>query len=225
MIANLKGYEPKDVQYVLSDNVKDIFPMELDFTSIVYKGKEIKTATDAMNLVGKEFNATFPSGETVERNLDEYEITEIREEYCVKTEDELPEREKHLEETLELIKSMKKKAEEELAAVRMEIAKYAAQVKCGTHEVRLKTNETFCIALAGYYVYYTYNRNKKKFVLAKGFEVPERTEIWAQEDMNRKAMKEFFKLEFPEAEKPEDEKKEDELKSESDDDLPFADEA
>lgn len=225
MIANLKGYEPKDVQYVLSDNVKDIFPMELDFTSITYKGKKIKTAADAMKLVGKEFNATFPSGETVERNLDEHEITEIREEYCVKTENELPEREKHLEETLELIKSMKKKAEEELAAVRMEIAKYAAQVKHGTQEVRLKTNETFCIALAGYYVYYTYDRNKKKFALAKGFEVPDRTEIWAQEDMNRKAMREFFKLEFPEAEKPEEEKKDEEGEKAEGDDLPFADEA
>lgn len=34
MIANLKDYQPKDVKFILSDNVKDIFPIELDFTKI-----------------------------------------------------------------------------------------------------------------------------------------------------------------------------------------------
>lgn len=226
MIEKLRNYEPKDVEYFLSDSAKDLFPMELDFTGITYKGKKIKTQADSMKLIGKEFNATFPSNETVERKLDDFEISNIREEYCVKCENDLPEREQHYEDTLEQIKVMKKKAEEALAAVRQDIAKYAAQVKQGTQEVRLKNGETFCIALAGWYAYYTYDRNKKKYVLAKAFQVSDPTEIWAQEDKNRKAMAEFFHLDFPEPEKPETEgEKEDDNEGDGEgDNLPFADE-
>jgi hypothetical protein len=224
MISNLKDYEPKEVQYVLSDNVKDVFPMELDFTNITYKGKKIKTAKDAMGFVSKEFNATYPNGETVERKLDDFEVSNIREEYCVKCENDLPLKEQELEETLERIKALKKHAEEALAAVRMEIAKYAAQVKQGTTEIRLRTNETFCIALAGYYVYYTYDRNKQKFVLAKGFEVSDRSELWSQEETNRKTMHDYFNLDFPEAEKPTEDNKDEEGEKSDADNLPFADE-
>lgn len=226
MISNLKDYEPKDVQYILSDSVKDLFPLELDFTDITYKGKKVKTQADSMKLIGNEFNATYPTCETVERKLDDYEISNIREEYCIKCENDLPEREKHLEEVLEEIKSMKKRAEESLAACRQDIAKYAAQVKQGTQEVTLKNGETFCIALAGYYLYYTYDRNKKKYVLAKAFQVSDPSEIWSQEDQNRKAMQELFNLEFPEPEKPEtEEDKEEKSEGESEaDNLPFAEE-
>lgn len=227
MLANLKGYEPKDVQYILSDNVKDIFPAELDFNGKEIGKKKVKTAADAMKLIGKDFSATFPTGEMVERSLDDFEVSNIREEYCVMCENDLPERERHLEEVLEQIKSMKKKAEEELAGCRMNIAKLTAQVKNGTADVTLKNGETFCIALAGYYVYYTYDRNKNKFVLAKAYEVTDRTELWSQEDTNRKAMLELFGLEFPEPEKPEESATEanaDDGKDDDGNDLPFENE-
>lgn len=221
MIANLKDYQPKDVKFILSDNVKDIFPIELDFTKI--KGKKIKNAADAIKLVSKEFTATFPTGEMAERELDDHEVSEIREEYCVKCENDLPEAEQNLEKVLEEIKSMKKHAEELLTSVRQQIATYAAQVKQGTQDVRLITNETFCIALAGYYVYYTYDRNKQKFILAKAHEVGDRTEIWSQEDKNRKAMLDFFGLEFPEPEKPQEEAEEPQDSTDGDE-LPFPNE-
>lgn len=220
MISDLKDYKPKDVKYILSDSVKELFPTELDFTGITYKGKKVKTQAESMKIIGKEFNATYPTGETVERELDDFEISNIREEYCVKCENDLPEREKHLEEVLEEIKAMKKRAEESLAECRQDIAKYAAQVKKGTQEVVLKNGETFCIALAGYYVYYTYDHSKNKYVLAKAFLVSDPSELWSQEDSNRKAMKELFDLEFPEPEKPEEEEKD----SDDSDGLPFADE-
>ena len=155
------------------------------------------------------------------RKLDEFEITNIREEYCVMQENEVPKRKLNLEETLEEIKAMKKKAEQAYDSILAEVAKYAAEVKAGTREVALSSKETFCIALAGYYVIYTYDKNKKVFVLAKAFEVHDHSELWANEEKNREAMLKHFGLEFPETPKPE-EKNENEGKDNDGNELPFA---
>lgn len=222
MYSDLKGYQPKDVEYVLPEHVKEIFPAELDFTKI--KGQKIKTANDAIKFVGKELVATFPTGETVMRKLDDFEIRNIREEYCVMQENEVPKRKLDLEETLEEIKYMKKRAEQAYESILAEVAKYAAEVKAGTREVQLSSKETFCIAIAGYYAIYTYDKQKKVFVLAKAFEVHDHSELWANEEKNREAMLNLFGLEFPETPKPEE--KED--KSDTDNDgsqLPFANSA
>ena len=138
-------------------------------------------------------------------------------------ENEVPKRKLNLEETLEEIKTMKKKAEQAYDSILAEVAKYAAEVKAGTREVQLSSKETFCIALAGYYVIYTYDKKKKTFVLAKAFEVTDRNSLWANEEKNREAMFNMFGLEFPEAPKPE-EKKEEEGKDNFGNDLPFGDE-
>ena len=219
MYADLKGYQPKEVEYVLPDHVKEVFPAELDFTQI--EGAKIKTANDAIKFIGKEFVATFPTGETVMRKLDEFEIRNIREEYCVMQENEVPKRKLNLEETLEEIKTMKKRAEQAYDSILAEVAKYAAEVKAGTREVQLSSKETFCLAVAGYYAIYTYDKDKKVWVLAKAFEVHDHSELWANEEKNREAMLKYFGLEFPEAPKPE-EKPQD---ADNDEDLPFVDDA
>jgi len=219
MYADLKGYEPQNVEFVLSDYVKELFPAELDFSK-AKGGKKFKNSAEVIKFVGDNFVATFPSGETVMRKLDDFEIRNIREEYCVMQENEVPKRKLNLEETLEEIKAMKKKAEQAYDSILAEVAKYAAEVKAGTREVSLSSKETFCIALAGYYAIYTYDKNKKVFVLAKAFEVHDHQELWANEEKNREAMMELFGLEFPEAPKPEEEKKDG--KDNDDNDLPFA---
>ena len=219
MYADLKGYTPKNVEFVLPDYVKEIFPTELDFSKI--EGQKIKSANDAIKFIGKEFVATFPAGETVMRKLDDFEIHNIREEYCVMQENEVPKRKLNLEETLEEIKYMKKRAEQAYDSILADVAKYAAEVKAGTREVQLSPKETFCIALAGYYAIYTYDKNKKVFVLAKAFEVHDHSELWANEEKNREAMLTHFGLEFPEAPKPEEKSDE---KDNDGNDLPFGDE-
>ncbi len=220
MLSDLKGYEPKNIQYLLDEAVKEKFPTELDFSAI--EGQNLKGASDIIRFVGDNFMATFPDNESVERRLDKFEIDNIREEYCVLQEDEVPKRKANLEETLEQIKAMKKQAEQAYESILMEVANYAAQVKQGTRIMRLKSTETFCIALNGYYLIYTYNRDIGKFVLAKAFPVPAGPkELWAQEDKNRKAMLDFFGLEFPEPKTAEEE----EVEKEDDyEDLPFGDE-
>lgn len=218
MYADLNGYEPKDMEFIIDDHVKEIFPAQLDFASL--KDAKIKTANDAIKFIGKEFVATFPSGEIAMRKLDDFEIRNIREEYCVMQENEVPKRKLNLEETLEEIKLMKKRAEEAYNSILAEVAKYAAEVKEGTKEVLLSSKDTFCIALAGYYAIYTYDKNKKVFVLAKAFEVRDHQELWANEEKNRKSMHDLFGLDFPETPKPEE--KENKEQESADGDLPFA---
>lgn len=223
MLSNLKGYQPEVIQFVLEESVKEKFPIELDFKTI--EGKELKGADDVIKFIGENFVATFPENESVERHLDDFEISNIREEYCILQEEEVPKRKQSLEETLEQIKMMKKAAEQAYDSILMEVANYAAQVKQGTKEMRLKSTETFCIALAGHYLIYTYCKSKGVFVLAKAFKLPGgQKELWAQEDKNRQSMMDFFGLEFPEPKKPEEQKAEDVEEEDNDDDLPFADE-
>lgn len=221
MLSDLKGYQPQDIQFILEESVKEKFPTELNFSEI--QGFNLNSASDAIKFIGENFVATFPENESVERHLDDFEISNIREEYCVLQEDEVPKRKQMLEETLEQIKMMKKKAEQAYDSILMEVANYAAQVKQGTKEMRLKSTETFCIALNGYYLIYTYSKASGKFVLAKGFKIPLGSkELWAQEDMNRKSMLEYFGLEFPEPKSENNEDEEDQSLM-PEDDLPFGD--
>lgn len=224
MISALKDYAPKSATFVLDESLKEKFPTELDFTKV--KGIKLKNASDVIKFVGEKFVATFPDNENVMRELDEFEIANIREEYCILQEEEVPKRKQSLEETLEEIKAMKKRAEQAYDSILMEVANYAAQVKQGTKEMRLKSTETFCIALAGYYLIYTYDSEKKVFVLAKGFKIPSngQKDLWAQEDSNRKAMLDFFGIEFPETENPNVKEEAETEEGDDADDLPFADE-
>lgn len=225
MIGNLNGYVPEKIEFVLDDVAREKFhEIEvLDFAKL--KGKKIKTVDDMIKFIGENFTATFPENETVMRKLDDFEIRNIREEYCIMQENEVPIRKQHLEETLEEIKAMKKAAEQAYDSILMEVAKYAAQVKDGTQEMRLKSTETFSIVLAGYYLIYSYQKSQKAFVLAKAFKIPKGgiKDLWATEDKNRQSVKELFGVEFPETEKPVEEKPAD--GEEADDNLPFASES
>ena len=227
MKKDLKDYVPSEIEYVLEEAVKEQFPLELDFMGLkkanLLGEKPLKRKKEILTFVGKHFTSTFPDNELVTRKLDDFEIHNIREEYCMLQENEAPKRKEHLEETLERIKNMKKAAEEAYTSVLLEIAKYAAEVKLGTKDIRLKSTDVFCIALAGHYCIYVWDEGKKKFVLANAYPIPDRSEIWANEEKNRKAMLDVFGLEFPEVEDPND-KENEEGKDNDGKDLPFGDE-
>ena len=73
MKANLQGYLPEVIEFCVSDSIKEKFP------PVIFEG-----ATDieeVINQINDNFNATFPESEVTLRKLDEYEISEIREEY------------------------------------------------------------------------------------------------------------------------------------------------
>ncbi len=202
MKSELLNYKPESVEYVLDDVVAETFPRELDFLSLdgdaLLGEKKLQTKRDVLNFVGKHFTATFPNDEFAVRRLTDFEIKATREEYCSLTEDLLPVRKAELEEAVERAKKLKKDAEDALAAVVQDIAAYAAQVKQGTKELLLKSKDTFCISLAGYYLVYTWDEQKQTFVLASGYEVTDQSEIFADDRKNREVLMSLWGMEFPE---------------------------
>lgn len=58
-------------------------------------------------------------------------------------------------------------------------------------------------------------------MLAKAYEIPDKTEFWASDEKNRNAMKELFGLEFPEIEQTSETSQEEVEDNTEDDDLPF----
>ena len=202
MNQNLENYQPENPQYVLDDIVREEFPLELDFINAV-QSEKLETKRDVMRFIGRTFTATFPESEYVTRLMDDTEKRAIRDQYCQLVENQLPERKRQLEEALEEAKRMKKEAEERYASALQEVATMAAEVKLGTVEQKLKGSDTFTIALAGYYLTYTWNEAKQVFVLAKGYEVQDANDLWSSDENNRQQMLDLFGCEFAETQRKE----------------------
>lgn len=98
MLGNLIDYRPAEIEFVLSDAQKETFKEVLTICNGAKNSKE------AIKVLEEKFNCLFPEGEVATRKYDEHEITEIREEYCLKQENEAPERKKYLEETLSALR-------------------------------------------------------------------------------------------------------------------------
>lgn len=215
MIADLKNYRPVKIDFVLDDKAKETFKDVL----VLCKGA--KSSKEPLKVFKEKFNCLFPEGELATRQYDAHEIAMIREEYCLKEENDVPKRKQELQETLEAIKAMKKNAEEAYNSILLEIADLAARVKEGTTDIKLSSTETVRIALNGYFLFYSWVDGEMQLVKAHKIPDWDRNTLWSQEDVNREAMKELFGIEFPEVEKPAMNESE---AHEDDDDLPFGDE-
>lgn len=213
MIADLKNYSPANIDFVLDDKVRE------EFKDVLVLCKGAKSSKEPLKVFREKFNCLFPDGELATRQYDNHEIAMIREEYCLKEENDVPKRKQELQETLEAIKAMKKNAEEAYNSILLEIADLAARVKQGTTDYKLSSTETVRVALNGYFLFYSWVDGEMKLV--KAVKIPEfdRNGLWSQEDVNREAMKEMFGIEFPEVKKPSIEEM-----SASDDDFPFGNE-
>ena len=194
MLANIVNYRPEEIEFVLTDAAKEKFPQTLFDDAKSFKEIEEK--------VNEHFMALFPENEVTLRKLDDFEVLNIREEYCKIQEDSLPEAIIEQQKAYEEAKQLKKEADDNLLTVQKRISELAARVKQGTDEIRLSSTETITFALNGYNLTYTWCDGK--FQLAKAEAIPEwgRNELWAQEHKNRQAMKELFGLDFPEVKKP-----------------------
>ena len=215
MIADLKNYRPAKIDFVLDDKAKETFKDVL----VLCKGA--KSSKEPLKVFKEKFNCLFPEGELATRQYDAHEIAMIREEYCLKEENDVPKRKQELQETLEAIKAMKKNAEEAYNSILLEIADLAARVKEGTTDIKLSSTETVRIALNGYFLFYSWVDGEMQLVKAHKIPDWDRNTLWSQEDVNRETMKEVFGIEFPEVEKPAMNESE---AQEDDDDLPFGEE-
>lgn len=196
MLANLRDYTPETINFVLTQAAKEKFPPTL------FDGAT--NPEEIVAILNEEFNAVFPENESAVRTMDDYEIAETREEYCLKQENEVPKRMMELADAIESAKRMKKEAEDRYESILNEIRDLAAMVKDGTKEFKLSPTNTARLALNGHYVYYSWVN--EKFQLVKVEKIPEwdKRSLWAQEDKNRTAMMNLFGYEFPEVEKPND---------------------
>lgn len=212
MIADLKNYSPANIDFVLDDKVRE------EFKDVLVLCKGAKSSKEPLKVFREKFNCLFPEGELATRQYDSHEIAMIREEYCLKEENDVPKRKQELQETLEAIKAMKKNAEEAYNSILLEIADLAARVKQGTTDYKLSSTETVRVALNGYFLFYSWVDGEMKLVKAEKIPELDKQGIWSQEDVNREAMKEVFGVVFPEVEKPINLDEDSE-----DDDLPFGD--
>lgn len=212
MIADLKNYSPANIDFVLDDKVRE------EFKDVLVLCKGAKSSKEPLKVFREKFNCLFPEGELATRQYDSHEIAMIREEYCLKEENDVPKRKQELQETLEAIKAMKKNAEEAYNSILLEIADLAARVKQGTTDYKLSSTETVRVALNGYFLFYSWVDGEMKLVKADKIPEWDKQGIWSQEDVNREAMKEVFGVVFPEVEKPINLDEDSE-----DDDLPFGD--
>jgi hypothetical protein len=213
MLAHLLNYRPETIDFVLTEAQKEMFKDVLEIC------KGAKTSKEAIKVFEDKFNCLFPEGEVATRNYDAHEIQEIREEYCLKQENEAPERKKYLEETLERIKAMKKNAEEAYNSILLEISDLAARVKKGTTDFQLPSTETVRIALNGHFLFFSWVDGKMQLAKVEKIPVWDKNSLWSQEDWNRRAMMEVFGIEFPEVKKPVTAEEET-----NGDDLPFGEE-
>jgi predicted HNH restriction endonuclease len=198
MLSDIINYKPEQIEFVLDESVKE------KFSEVLVIFDKAKTFKEVLKIVNERMTATFPENEIAQRKLDDFEIKNIREEYCLMQENDLPEALQNQLEEYEEAKRMKKAADDRLDACRQRISELAARVKKGTEDVRLKANTSFCIALYGHYLYFTWLKDESKVVLAKAVKIGEwgEREIWSQEDKNRQAFIDLFNIEFPEVKKP-----------------------
>ena len=176
MIADLKNYSPANIDFVLDDKVREEFKDVL----VLYKGA--KSSKEPLKVFREKFNCLFPEGELATRQYDSHEIAMIREEYCLKEENDVPKRKQELQETLEAIKAMKKNAEEAYNSILLEIADLASRVKQGTTDYKLSSTETVRIALNGYFLFYSWVDGEMKLVKAQIIPVWYKNSLWSQED-------------------------------------------
>ena len=106
MLTDLVNHRPEKIEFCLTDAQKEMFKDVLTLC------KGAKKSQEAIDVIKDKFNALFPDAEVVNRKYDDFEIAAIREEYCVKQENDAPKRKEELEKTLADIKVMKKQAED-----------------------------------------------------------------------------------------------------------------
>ena len=103
MLADLDGHRPEKIEFCLTEAQKEMFKDVL----VLCEGA--KSADEPIKVLHDKFNALFPDNEVVDRKYDDFEIHAIREEYCIKQENDVPKRKEELETVLAQIKTMKKK--------------------------------------------------------------------------------------------------------------------
>lgn len=209
MLRDIDGYIPAQIDFVLSDEVKEKFA---DVLTLFDGADDVEKVIEKVN---EYFNAEFPTKEVARRYIDDFEIRNIREEYGKIVENELPDAERELLDAIDRAKRIKKEADDALLSVRNRIKELASRVTDGKEDYKLSSKNTFRIALYGHYLTYSWVDGEVKLVKAERIPDWDKNKIWAQEDRNRKGMEELFGIKFPEVERPKVEEKKEETEEQN----------
>lgn len=203
MLDKLKGYEPDFIEVVLDDATKEKYADML----VIFKGAQ--NVEEVVKQLRDNFSAEFPEKEVVRRRLDEFEITNIREEYCTIQENELPDAIREQLDAYEKAKRIKKEADDNLLTVRKNIADLAARVKDGAEDFRLSSKNTVKLACSGQFFYYSWINDRMELVKIEKIPSWDAKSLWSLEERNRLAFKDVLGIELPETIKPEETEEDD----------------
>lgn len=209
MLDVLKNYEPDFIEIKLDDATREKYADML----VIFKGA--KNVDEVITQLRDNFSAEFPEKEVVRRALDEFEITNIREEYCTIQENELPDAIREQLDAYEKAKRIKKDADDNLLKVRKNIADLAARVKDGAEDYHLSNKNTVKLACAGRFFYFSWINEQMQLVKVEKIPSWDAKSLWSLEERNRLAFKEVLGIDLPETSKPLDAEDDDEDEDEA----------
>jgi hypothetical protein len=198
MLDKLKNYEPLFIKIVLDDATREKYADML----VIFKGA--KNVEDVIRELRDNFSAEFPEKEVVRRSLDDFEIANIREEYCTIQENELPDAIREQLDAYERAKRLKKEADDNLLTVRKNIADLAARVKDGAEDFRLSSKNTVKLACAGQFFYYSWINERMELVKVEKIPSWDAKSLWSLEERNRLAFKDVLGIDLPETDRPDE---------------------
>lgn len=207
MLDKLNGYEPPIIEICLDDATKEKYSDLL----VIFNGA--KNVEEVIKQLRENFSAEFPEKEVVRRRLDDFEIQNIREEYCQIQEDELPDAIKEQLDAYERAKRIKKEADDNLLTVRKKIADLAARVKDGAEDYRLSSKNTVKLACSGNFFYFSWINDKMQLVKVEKVPSWDARSLWSLEERNRLAFKDVLGIDLPGTDKPEEEENAEEEES------------
>ena len=196
MLDVLKNYEPDFIEIKLGDVIKEKYADML----VIFKGAN--SVEEVIQQLRDNFSAEFPEKEVVRRALDDFEISNIREEYCTIQENELPDAIREQLDAYERAKRIKKEADDNLLKVRKNISDLAARVKEGEEDYHLSNKNTVKLACAGSFFYYSWINEQMELVKVEKIPSWDAKSLWSLEERNRIAFKEVLGIDLPEATKP-----------------------
>lgn len=157
---DLKDYTPKELRFKLPESVQ--FPEQLF--------ADCKDMDEVKKLLEEHFVAVQEKDIIANREMDEYEIAAIRENYGEIAEEMLPELESGYEDLKAKFNAAKKEFEAKISSLRTQFKDLVALAKKGIRDFPLDIGSTFRISVCGHYLYYTWAGGK--FILALVQKIP-----------------------------------------------------
>lgn len=178
-MKDLKDYIPKQLRFKLPESVH--FPERLF--------ADCKDVDEVKKLLQEHFVAVQEKNVIANREMDEYEIAAIRENYGEIAEDMLPELESEFENLKAEFNSAKKDFEAKISSLRTQFKDLVALAKKGVRDFPLDVGDTFRISVCGHYLYYTWADDKLLLALVQKIPNHEYGDLFSTGERNEESFR------------------------------------